>query len=173
MSLIPKIFESIITKKLTAIKSPQISIKQHGFKTKMSISTNLLLYQSKILEAFNDNVQLDSIYTDFQKAFDKVNHKLLINKLALIHGKFLKLIESYLTSRLQAIKVSNHISEDFIVSSGVPQGSHIGPLLFILFINDLPSIFDSSVNILLFADDAKIFLPTYSSYKNTIENIQY
>jgi len=65
MSLIPKIFKSIITKKLMAIMSLYISIKQHGFRPKMSVSTNVLLYQSKILEAFNDHVQLDSIYTDF------------------------------------------------------------------------------------------------------------
>uniref|UniRef100_A0A2S2NJ55 Putative RNA-directed DNA polymerase n=1 Tax=Schizaphis graminum TaxID=13262 RepID=A0A2S2NJ55_SCHGA len=164
LSIIPKIFEAIITKKLSSIISPYICKNQHGFRPKMSISTNLLLYQSKILNSFKNHIQVDSIYTDFQKAFDKVNHKLLLKKLFNIgfNGNFLDWIESYLTCRTQAVKLSLFTSNYFSVCSGVPQGSHLGPLLFILFINDLPTVLDSSVNILLFADDAKLFSPVES-----------
>ena len=164
LSIIPKIFEAIITKKLSSIISPYICKNQHGFRPKMSISTNLLLYQSKILNSFKNHIQVDSIYTDFQKAFDKVNHKLLLKKLFNIgfNGNFLDWIESYLTCLTQAVKLSLFTSNYFSVCSGVPQGSHLGPLLFILFINDLPTVLDSSVNILLFADDAKLFSPVES-----------
>jgi len=132
MSLIPKVFEAIITKKLTAIMSPYIFKNQHGFRPKISIFTNILLDQFKILAALNDHVQLDSIYTDFQKTFDKVKHSLLLNKLVSfgINESFLDWIKSYISSRVQALKVSFYISNDFIVKSGVPQGSHLGPLLF-------------------------------------------
>lgn len=74
--------------------SPYISIKLHELRPKMSISTNVLIYQSKILETFNDVVQLYFLFTDFPKSFDKVNHKLLVNKLVSfgIPGKCLKWI---------------------------------------------------------------------------------
>jgi hypothetical protein len=91
MSIIPKMFEALITRKLSKIFSQVICKNQHSFRHNISINTNILLYQSKILEALNDRVQLDSIYTDFQKAFDKVQLNLLLNKLSSfgIHGTFL------------------------------------------------------------------------------------
>lgn len=73
------------------------------------------------------------------------------------HGNYLNWIDFYLNSFAQAVKVSHHISNDFIVNSGIPQSSHSGPLIFILFINYLPYIFDSLVNILLYCDGAKNF----------------
>ena len=81
LSAIPKIFESIITKKLSLLVSQQLVNNQHGFRQKKSILTNLILYQNKIISAFEHGQQVDSIYTDFQKAFVKVNHLLLAAKL--------------------------------------------------------------------------------------------
>lgn len=88
----------------------------------MSITINILFYQSKIVEAQNDRVQLDSIYTDFQKAFDKVQHNLLLNKIFSfgIRGTFFNWLGSYLNCRTQAVKVSHYISNYFQVISGVP-----------------------------------------------------
>jgi len=97
MSIIPKMFEALITKKLSKIVSPLIFKNQHGFRPNMSVATNILFYQSKILEALNDRVQLDSIYTDYQKAFDKVQCNLLLNKISSfgIHGTLLNWLWSY------------------------------------------------------------------------------
>jgi len=81
LSIIPNIFEALIIKMLTLIIFPCIYSNQHGFRSNRSISINLLLYQSNILSSFNNHVQIDSIYTDFKKVFDKVNLKLLLVKL--------------------------------------------------------------------------------------------
>jgi hypothetical protein len=103
-------------------------------------------------------LQVDSVYTDFKKAFDKVDHIILLKKMAQygIHGDLLRLIESYLTDRLMTVTLNGFNSRYVTVTSGVPQGSVLGPLLFAIFINDINSCFLHS-HFLLFADDLKIF----------------
>lgn len=96
--------------------SPYISKNQHDFTPKMLISTNLLLFQSKILEVLI-MIMLNYRFNYFKKKLSAFG----------IHGDFLNWIKSYLISRSQA----RHISDYFIVTSGVPQSSHLGPLLFI------------------------------------------
>ena len=102
--------------------------------------------------------QADIIYLDFSKAFDSVNHKLLLHKLQSfgIIGNLLSWFNSYLSNRIQRVVLEGHASDWLPVLSGVPQGSILRPLLFILFINDMPlSCFSSKTG--QFADDAKIY----------------
>lgn len=102
--------------------------------------------------------QVNALFTDFEKAFDRVPHDILIMKIAKlgIHSNLLHWIWSYLRGRKQFVKMGSAKSRLFDATSGVPQGSHIGPLLFLVFINDIVSVLQP-VGYLLFADDLKIY----------------
>ena len=131
---------------------------QFGFRAKRSGTIQMLLYLDTIYSAISINEELDDIYTDCEKAFDKVNHGILIDRLYSlgIRGKLLlKLIYNYLTNRTQCVKIKDCLSQSFYVTSGIPQGSILGPLFFLVMIIDLPSVFNHSTSF-LYADDAKI-----------------
>ena len=134
-----------------------ISTKQFGFISGRSTNTQLLSYLDKCAEAMACGYVVDSIYLDFAKAFDSVPHQRLVNKVKSygITGNLLEWIESFLSNRFQTVKVNGSTSYPSTVHSGVPQGSVLGPLLFILYINDLPECIESDSY--LFADDTKIF----------------
>ena len=87
--------------------------------------------------------QVDAIYTDFSKAFDRVDIQLLLHKLKYygVIGSILSWIRSYLTHRTQVVSINGHQSKVFNVTSGVSQGSHLGPVLFLLFVNDITKCF--------------------------------
>jgi len=133
-----------------------LSPHQFGFLPGRSCTTQLLDVLNYLTVNLDAGHCIDVIYLDFQKAFDSVPHKRLLRKLSTfgIHGKLLKWIENFLLHRKQKVVLNGFHSKPSAVVSGVPQGSILGSLLFIMFINDLLLAVDSPVYI--FADDTKI-----------------
>lgn len=158
ISILPKIFSKIINKKMSLIINSFLNDTQHGFRKGHSTITNLAIFKHNIIDSFSAKSQLDTVFTDFEKAFDSVDHYLLIHKLKKFGfcDPLLTWLTSFLTNRIQLVKLNQFVSEPIHVLSGVPQGDHLSPTLFLLFINDINTIIKYS-NILLFADDAKIF----------------
>ena len=109
---------------------------------------------------------IDIIYIDFAKAFDSVPIQLLLKKIKMgISGKIYKFIENFLIDRSFKVKINENFSTTYKTHSGVPQGSVLGPLLFLIFINDLPNNINENVNIKLYADDVKLYI----NHKNDSE----
>lgn len=154
---IAKLFERIINDQLKLIIFPHIKKTQHGFVPDRNIETNLMELSVRIHEAFEQNAQLDEFYADIGKAFDSVKVKLLIIKLAKfpISNDFLMWIASYLADRMQYVRIGGTNSKLFFVSSGVGQGTVLGPIFFVVFFDDSDPKLDGifSMN---FADDKKM-----------------
>ena len=138
-------------------KNKILSEVQHGFREKRSCESHLLITTKDFASALNDGKQIDSILLDFSKAFDKVNHYKLCQKLQHygIRGKCLRWIEAFLYGRTQQVIVDGSFSDKAPVVSRVPQGTVLGPLLFLIYINDMPPCIKSSIR--LFADDAYLY----------------
>ena len=157
-SVIGKLLENIITNHIRNYLEVNnlISDSQHGFRKKRSCLTNLLEFFHDIYQDYDSYKNVDLIYLDFQKAFDSVPHKRLMTKIRAlgVGGKLADWIENWLRNRKQRVVINGEASDWVEVTSGVPQGSILGPLLFVIYINDLDS---NIVNKLVkFADDAKL-----------------
>ena len=131
---------------------------QHGFRERRSCETQLIMLIEDLARNASAGRQTDIILLDFSKAFDKVNHSKLIWKLHQygIRGHVLSWIRAFLGSRSQRVVIDGEESESIPVTSGVPQGSVLGPILFLVYINDLPDEVRSQVR--LFADDTALYL---------------
>ena len=158
-SIICKLLEAIIRDAIVTHMSVNnlFCDQQHGFVPGRSCITQLLTTFEIWTQAVENGNPVDAIYLDFQKAFDSVPHHRLIRKLAAygVTGKILRWIETYLTDRKQRVCVEGSLSNWEDVLSGIPQGSVLGPTLFVMFINDMPDAITSLSK--MFADDAKVF----------------
>ena len=134
-----------------------LSKHQHGFCEGKSCLTNLLEALDDITSMIDDGIPVDEVFLDFKKAFDKVSHERLLFKVHQmgIEGRLLQWITSFLSDRSQRVKVNGSYSGWKSVTSGVPQGSVLGPILFIIYINDFPLLLKNSCK--MFADDAKLY----------------
>ena len=158
-SVICKLLERLIKDHMVdfLVKHKLLNSSQHGFLKARSCLTNMLCFLEEITKWIDVGSPVDIIYLDFQKAFDKVPHQRLLLKLK-AHGigdSITDWIEQWLTDRRQRVVVDGEVSNWKSVLSGVPQGSVLGPILFLIYINDLDESITS--NVLKFADDTKLF----------------
>ena len=159
-SLVIKTLERIIKEEILLHVNDSIDERQHGFLSKKSCATNLVGLCDSLAISLNDNIRTEVVYFDFAKAFDSVNHDIILEKLKFrynIDGRLLKFIANYLENRNQRVVVGNSSSTLKNVKSGVPQGSILGPILFVLFINDITEGLTPGTQISLYADDTKIW----------------
>ena len=154
-----KIQEHILTSNILKHldKNTILTDCQHGFRARRSCETQLLTLTYELAKSLDKGIQQDLIILDFSKAFDKVPHQRLIAKLDFygIRGSTLNWIKAFLSNRSQQVIVDGATSDRAPVVSGVPQGTVLGPLLFLIFINDLPECVTSRTR--LFANDAIVY----------------
>ena len=180
-STVSKIMESLIKSTIRSHLQSNNLIRssQHGFMDRKSCLSNLLHCMEEVTTILDEGDSADVLYLDFSKAFDKVQHQRLLNKMQQlgIGGKILDWVRAWLSNRMQRVVLNGQQSNMIPVPCSVPQGSVLGPLLFIIFINDIDLCMDIVQLLLLkFADDTKAIKRIHSQLDNqdlqhVIENL--
>ena len=159
LSILGKCQERIFHRAIYSHVSPFLTDWQHDFVKGRSCITQLVVTHHMWGKALDAGLQVDAVFLHFATAFDRVNHKILLHKLCNfgISGSLLAWCGDYLSNRKQRVVVDGKCSSWLNIPSGVPQGSTLGPLFFIIFISDLPEVVSQERSVALYADDCKMF----------------
>ena len=159
LCIISKCLERCVFNHCYTLISPQLYHPQHGFIRGRSTVTQLLQVCHEVMQALAKGKEIDIAYLEFAKAFDKVPYCALLNKLCRfgIPGQQINWFHRYLSDRYQRVALQGTYSDSLQVLSGVPQGSILGPLLFLVYIDDIPQCIKHDSKVAIFADDSKLF----------------